>query len=337
VVTEHTNFVGNEKYKSSHNVRSNEVWVDEIPYSADLDAATLNSASSSVVNQLGGLGTQVYLYPLTKSNYQTWFIDTGTPSIANDGFIPSNGWAKPMISPVDVSNDAGVPSGGYSLLMFPPTGGSSLSDRITYDNSFYEVDYFSGLIRFDVNKTPIDLAANSGLGFQFNQSNFENSGDKIAYINNTSTGGPRAIAFQYTGIKLSEMDLGVTYEAGTGLTISNNIISVNVDDETIGVDINNDIYIKGKTFYDRQTPLITTGDNQPTGVTLSHTPLKHIPIKVFVNGQAQEVGNNCYFYDNGVVDLESINLGDELYWNGIITGYDLENDDIILLIYNIVE
>jgi hypothetical protein len=51
VITEYNNTPGNENYKSAHNVRSNEVWMDEIPY-AIFGSASLYS-DGVVVRQIG--------------------------------------------------------------------------------------------------------------------------------------------------------------------------------------------------------------------------------------------------------------------------------------------
>ena len=207
------------------------MWVDYIPYSPTYASAS-SIADDIVVTGIGSLGNPTFLYPLANTNYQTWFIDLGIPEPRVDGFFPSTSWIKPLINPSDVPNDKGEPSYGYRVLMYRPDGTTAVS----YGGTFYDVDYFSGLVRFEKGATPIDLSTVSGLGFQFNKVNFESAGDKSAYINNSSTGGPRVNAFQYVGIKLSDVDIGATYSAGAGITISNNLISVSVDDETIGFD-----------------------------------------------------------------------------------------------------
>ena len=166
VLTESTFLVGNEKYKSAHNVRSNEVWMDSISY-APTSASASQYADGTIVKQIGTSSNPSYLYPLTNTNYQTWFIDTGTPQPAADGFIPSVDWVKSLINPSDVPNSAGAPSFGYELQMFRNDGTTSIS----YGSAFYDVDYFSGLIRFDVGFTPKD--SGNGLGFVFNKSTFE--------------------------------------------------------------------------------------------------------------------------------------------------------------------
>ena len=165
VITEQNNSAGNENYKSAHNVRSSEVWIDSITYSPTSASASAIS-DGLIVEQIGSTASPVYLFPLTQTNYQTWFIDTGTPSVKPDGFEPSNQWIKPLINPTDVPNDAGAPSFGFELQMYRRDG----TTPVSYGNTFYEVDYFAGLIRFQINNTPKD--ATNGLGFIFNSASF---------------------------------------------------------------------------------------------------------------------------------------------------------------------
>ncbi len=216
VITEYDNKAENEKYKSAHNVRSNEVWMDVIPFAADFTTAISNS-DNVIVTQVGTVSNPVYLYPLSQTNYQTWFLDTGTPTTQPDGFIPSSGWVKSLINPSDVGNSSGAPSNGYKLRMYHRDG----TTLISYDNAYYEVDYFAGLIRFDISKTPDVVAGN--LGFTFDSATFAGlpSGSKLAYIQSSSTGGPRAIAWQYTGKRLNNYTFsGFTYSTTIGFTQS---------------------------------------------------------------------------------------------------------------------
>lgn len=214
VLTESTNLVGNEKYKSAHNVRSSEIWMEEVLYAPTFASASQYS-DDIVVRQVGTTSNPVYLYPLTNTNYQTWFIDTGTPTAAADGFVPSEDWVKSLINPSDVPNTSGAPSFGYELLMYRKDGTTAIS----YGSAFYDVDYFSGLIRFDVGYTPID--SGNGLGFTFNKTAFESTANaaKQAYVQSTSTGGPRIIAWQYVGLRLNNYTMGASVSFADTATI----------------------------------------------------------------------------------------------------------------------
>jgi hypothetical protein len=85
------------------------------------------------------------------------------------------------------------------------------------------------------------------------------------------------------------------------------------------------------------SPLNTNGDNQPTGVTISYTPLGSVG--VYVNGIEVELGgtlSSCYFSgDSGSTarSLGSIVSGDELYWNDSLSEYSLNASDRVSLYY----
>jgi hypothetical protein len=129
---------------------------------------------------------------------------------------------------------------------------------------------------------------------------------------------------------------------GSGLTFSGgDSISVNVDGTT--VQINNDgelTVVAGASapVYQLSIGTTSTGDDYPTGITLSFTPNDYSRIEVYVNGQRQRLGDgvtssvDCYFDASGkpLVDLVS---SDELYWNGIFSGYDLSPTDSVEIVY----
>ena len=352
VLTESTKFAGNEKYKSSHNVLSNEVWMEQIPYAPTPAIGVSNSNNSDVIRYIS-LGTQSILYPLFGSNYQTWFLDVGNPTQKSSGFEPSEGWCKPLINPSDVPNEAGVPSFGYELVIYRPDDSS-----VSYDNASYDIDYFGGLVRFDPGKTPIDLPSASVLAFQFSKSDFESASDKLLYIRNISNNPPRATAFQYIGKTLADFEFAAGVTAGQGLTISNGDISVsltqssglsfsttgelivNVDGDTLKID-NNQIYVLGESVYQVSNSLTTNGNNQSMGVSINYKPLSHSSVRVFINGQALFLGESsinvdCYFSSDGgstAKDYKDITGGDTLYFNGQFTGWDLSTTDRIILIY----
>jgi hypothetical protein len=153
---------------------------------------------------------------------------------------------------------------------------------------------------------------------------------------------------------------GLELQSGQGLTYSNNVmdinwggtssgltfsvdnsLKVNVDGSTIIV--NNDGELQAvsgsaQPVYDQFISSITTGDNQQTGATLSYIPNNYSRIQVYVNGQLQRLGNgtssnvDCYFDSSGK-SLNTLTIGDELYWNGLVSGFDLSSTDKIDIIY----
>ena len=125
VNTKDGNYAGSENYKSAHNVRSNEVWMDDVPVAYTFASASAYSdAYPNIIRKIGtvssvdpgylgdGLGNDLigqpgYLYPLHNTLYQSWFLDTGTPSLANayGEFFPSDEWVKPIINISDILQD----------------------------------------------------------------------------------------------------------------------------------------------------------------------------------------------------------------------------------------
>ena len=131
---------GNELYKSSHNVRSNEIWMDDVPFASSFASASdIAIANPTIVKQIGSSGNPAFLYPLSNTNYQSWFLDEGDPTWGSGGFLPSNLWVKSLINTTDVTNSTGLPANGYRLLMFTQDG----TTPIVYTSAAYDVDYFS--------------------------------------------------------------------------------------------------------------------------------------------------------------------------------------------------
>ena len=199
VLTKKANEPANESYKSAHNVKTDEVWVDSIAYSQlysnAVSEASNNAAVTKIGNTASGTASLSVLYPLSGSDRQSWFLDTGSPSWGQGGFVPSNGWVKPLISPVDVTDSAGKPSGGYSFQLW----NSQTNIQVSPTDGSWEVDYYAGLLKFEQGYTPADAS----VGFMTPISAVDLSTQAgisdaaaIAYL---EANGPRAIAFQYTG------------------------------------------------------------------------------------------------------------------------------------------
>ena len=92
----------------------------------------------------------------------------------------------------------------------------------------------------------------------------------------------------------------------------------------------------------------STGMNlnfQSTGITISYTPNDYSNLQVILNGQIQYLGDGinstasgveCYFSSDGGLTAKNIfnvTSGDELYWNGYNTGFDLNSTDKITIVY----
>jgi hypothetical protein len=318
--------LGNENYKSGHNTLSNEIWIDAVPWAGN-EIMAFENVDNNIVKLVGEISESlqkypVHVYPLANSSYRTWFIDMGTPSFDVNGFYPSDNIVRHLISPVDVIHDYYItPSKGYQLQMFSRDG-----IVIPYDNAFYEVDYYSGFIIFRQGYTPIDI--NNNLGFTFDSTAFENSPNPISFINSDITGSIKVIAWYYGGKFLSDINYS------NGLTYSNGILGVSYDDASIKLNTNGSLYVNGFSIYQTATPIATNGNDSPTNVFITSTPLKYSTVKVFINSQIQIFGTDYYFYDGlNIIDIDDITVGNEIYWNGINAGYELTEDDVILIVY----
>lgn len=81
----------------------------------------------------------------------------------------------------------------------------------------------------------------------------------------------------------------------------------------------------------------TSGDGSTTGITLSFTPALDSYVQVFINGVKYTVGDavkteNCYFSNDGgttAIALTALVAGDELIWNGTISGFELGVTDVV--------
>ena len=100
--------------------------------------------------------------------------------------------------------------------------------------------------------------------------------------------------------------------------------------------------VSSDTISQRENPLGATSDiNRYTGIDISGTPNLITSVRVFINGQAQAIGNGvvtepCYFSDdNGasVLSYSQIKQGSGLYFNGNVAGYHLSTSDTVLIIY----
>jgi hypothetical protein len=131
----------------------------------------------------------------------------------------------------------------------------------------------------------------------------------------------------------------------SGLTFStNNAISANVDGTTIIVNNSGQLQVvsgSAQPVYDQFNAVSTSGDDSViTGVTLTQTPNSYSRIQIYVNGQLQRLGDaddtkDCYFgtAPSSAIALSSLSSGDQLYWNGLVAGFELTTSDKIDIVY----
>jgi hypothetical protein len=130
VPTESTQNWYESSYKSSHNIRGSEIWLDDIPYALNqtiLDNSILPN-NSTIIKKY----TMVSLSQVFGSNGQTWYFNTGGTFIRN--------W----ISPVDVPHQTtNAPSYGFQMKLYDNSGVT-----IGLTSSNWVVDYYAGMIKF---------------------------------------------------------------------------------------------------------------------------------------------------------------------------------------------
>ncbi len=152
--------------------------------------------------------------------------------------------------------------------------------------------------------------------------------------------------------------------AGDGLNLNGNNLEVVAADASIDVAAGGIRVVPGDDsvevdgdgvkaavpyIYDKDlSPLATTPatDYEAAGIAIDRTPAGDGYVRVEVNGVGQKLADgdrdagDCYFSgDSGASAkaLADIVEGDELYWNGIVTGWELETDDVVDLLYNVVQ
>jgi hypothetical protein len=193
-MSENTQEVYESKYKSSHNVRLNEIWSDDIAYAPDFLTAFAESLVNSAVtffsgmtlSQIGGSNGQAYAY-----------ISGGT-------FI------RPLISPVDIPHpQTNLPSVGYQFSLYRGDG-----TPITITEGAWAVDYYAGIIHFAQGYTPADLGwgAIKGSFFQYS-GNYGASG---------STSGAFTTAYFNSGTSQIIFNSGLSTETIIDLSSLNN-------------------------------------------------------------------------------------------------------------------
>ncbi|KKN45016.1 hypothetical protein LCGC14_0687280 [marine sediment metagenome] len=153
----------------------------------------------------------------------------------------------------------------------------------------------------------------------------------------------RVVAFQY--------DPDVHYDAAAGYgdgSIWTNTITGNIwalRDNENGAAVWELINKSGGTLiaanYEMPANATTANGQLATNTPMAVTPLEDSQVLIDVNGHGESLGNgvkttSCYFSRDGgatALLIQDIRLGDLLYWNGSIAGYQLEIDDAITFNY----
>lgn len=132
--------VFNSTVKSAHNISASDVRTDQIAYCPD--AASANAWITA--NPLKGKAyVQFPLTPVAGSNNQAWYLnDSGT-------------WIKSWLSPVDQYDPTNsLPSDGFQANIHYGTGAQA-GQQIPLTAGIFVVDYFAGMVLFDVGYDPV--------------------------------------------------------------------------------------------------------------------------------------------------------------------------------------
>ena len=106
--------------------------------------------------------------------------------------------------------------------------------------------------------------------------------------------------------------------------------SATVDEEGVDTNVDQDL-----------VPVVTSGNEATTGISITYTPWNDSKVTVKVNGIGCNLGDgiktkDCYFSgDSGATAkaMADIEAGDTLYWNSLVAGYILDDRDEIDLDY----
>jgi len=193
----------------------------------------------------------------------------------------------------------------------------------------------------------------------------------IKTLNGTTAVTP--LALDANGMVVDGSTLSVDDTYSTGLTINNGIITVvgnagftsytggtvletvsgntaitatTIDGvATVGIDYDL-LQLAVQSVDDKdKTPAVTSGNFASTTLTITNTPVNNGYVKVEINGVGYSLGDGVktkdgYFSSDGgttAKNIASISAGDVYYWNGTISGFDLDADDRVDFFYNILQ
>jgi len=265
---------------------SHNVKLSEIWYSDITSAITyLDAVNEASINTAVTIHSGVTLSEVPDSSGQSYYYLSGST------------FTRPWIAPVDVPTSLNEPSIGYQVQLFNSGGTEILS-------SVYSVEYYAGIIHFTSGNTPIDLGL-SPITATFFQYTGQYGTTGLTSVNFNSGTSQLVFNSGMTGQEIT-VDLSAL-SGGTNLISSSNI----------------DMIASG-----------TTNDGDLACSTgLLSTPINNSYVFVYVNGVQVNVGNgvkttDCYFsanYGGPAKFWNNISMGDLLYWNGSIVGYQLDS------------
>lgn len=342
-MTENTQDPYESKYKSSHNIRLNEVWSDNVGYAVDEAAAVAEAVSNSAVT----LFHMVELDMIYGSNGQSYCYISGGTFKDNSFPIPERGqvttggvFIRPWISPTDIPHPTtNEPSYGYQLKLFRQD-----NTPIFLTQGAWVVDYYAGIIHFAQNYTPDDLGWGNikATFFQYTGNYGASGGTSDAFTSAVFNSGTSTITFnsgETTEVVLDLSSLSGGTEGAFTTAIFNsgtNMLIFNSGETTQTlVDLSALKNVSGTTS------LISTSNSNMSALNTSFgsplscstalfTNISGSKVCVFINGIQVSVGSSstdsCYFSDDGGITKRNSGdevAGDLLYWN-----YDISNNPV---------
>jgi hypothetical protein len=244
-----------------------------------------------------------------------------------DGVVPTGTWIQ--------FTGAGLITAGTGLSKAGDTLNVGGGDGINANPDDLEVDPYSGA---DTSVAPL-LVDVDGAGVDTDDSTIDHTAGVLGVKALGITSGELASS-AVTAAKIATSAVGDGLTGGAGIALTADLDGDSLAKSGAG--------IKGAVLAvaDKVTvSAVTSGDEDTTGVTISATPAGDGWVGVIVNTAGPyELGDavktkTCYFSDDGGTTAKSIGAvasGDTLFWNGTITGFDLDTSDEISLIYAVI-
>ncbi len=338
-MTEDTQEPYESKYKSSHNIRLNEVWSDNIAFASNISSAIAEAATNSAVTMF----EMVELDMVYGSNGQSYcYISGGT--FHNGNITPGGVFIRPWIAPTDIPHPiTNNPSNGYQLLLYDGN-----DEQIGLSEGVWSVDYYTGIIHFARGYTPQEMGWGyiKATFFQYTGNYGASGGTADAFTSVVFNSGTSLMTFNSGEtteviIDLSSLSGGTTDAFTTAIFNSGtNMLVFNSGETTESmVDLSSLKNVSGSTslisISNSNMSALNTSNVSP--VACSTALVNNITgskVCVFINGVQVSVGSlstdSCYFSDDGGSTKRNSGdeiVGDLLYWNydGVnpVAGYEL--------------
>lgn len=136
VVTHNLQATYESTIKNGHRILADDVWIDAVDFCADETTADLFCDTHPTILKKH---TKVELEAVSGTNNQSY------------RYVSAGVWINNWIAPVDVVNSAGLSSQGFAARLF-----DAHDVPISLTEGVYVINYFTGMIEFDVGYTPID-------------------------------------------------------------------------------------------------------------------------------------------------------------------------------------